>query len=184
MSARRAGARRNPASEDAFDAEVLGVFNRFEWLSYHTHDSRRSAAGFPDRTFVKGPRLVFAELKAKSAEEARKSAGARTTRAQVDARPEWLRYFDVTDAQARWLEALREVYHGVAEAHFDATGGEWPPSDRPVGVEVYLWRPSDLEDIVRVAGHGASAYALEDALAWARSRRASIVNTTIGGPTP
>jgi len=33
------------------------------WLHYHTHNSRRSEAGFPDSVMVRGSRIVFAELK-------------------------------------------------------------------------------------------------------------------------
>ena len=33
------------------------------WMVYHTYDSRRSTAGFPDLVLVKPPVVVFAELK-------------------------------------------------------------------------------------------------------------------------
>lgn len=33
------------------------------WLRYHTYDSRRSRAGFPDLVLVRPPRLLFIELK-------------------------------------------------------------------------------------------------------------------------
>ena len=33
------------------------------WLIYHTHDSRRSPAGFPDLVLVKPPRVLFIETK-------------------------------------------------------------------------------------------------------------------------
>lgn len=53
------------------------------WLDYHTFDSRRSEAGYPDRTMVRRGRLVFAELK-------RERAAA-------------------TPAQEAWLSKLRKV---------------------------------------------------------------------------
>ena len=58
------------------------------WLHYHTFDSRRSEAGFPDLVLVRKSRVVFAELKS------------------VNGR--------VSKDQSLWLEALRragqEVY--------------------------------------------------------------------------
>lgn len=34
------------------------------WVAYHTHDSRRSSAGFPDVVAVRGTRVIYRELKA------------------------------------------------------------------------------------------------------------------------
>jgi hypothetical protein len=55
------------------------------WRRYHTYLSRRSPAGFPDLVLVRGPRLIFAELK----------TDVKTSR--------------LTEDQEGWLEALREV---------------------------------------------------------------------------
>ena len=41
-------------------ARLLGIF------AYHTHDSRRSQAGFPDLVLAGNRGLVFAELKSES----------------------------------------------------------------------------------------------------------------------
>lgn len=79
MSARVVSSR--PAiSEKQFQAQVVELARLYNWLVYHTYDSRRSAPGFPDLVLVRPPRLIFAELKS---EEGR-------------ARPE----------QRTWLEAL------------------------------------------------------------------------------
>lgn len=53
------------------------------WLGYHTHDSRKSAAGFPDLVLVRRERMLFVELK-KETEKPRKE-------------------------QVVWLDALRRV---------------------------------------------------------------------------
>jgi hypothetical protein len=50
-------------SEKAWQAQVEQIARGAGWLIYHTHDSRRSNPGFPDLVLVKGPRLIFAELK-------------------------------------------------------------------------------------------------------------------------
>lgn len=50
-------------SEKQFQAQVLDLARLSGWLVYHTHDSRRSAPGFPDLVLLRPPRLVFAELK-------------------------------------------------------------------------------------------------------------------------
>ena len=53
----------NAVTEKAFQAQVLGLARLSGWLCYHTHDSRRSAPGFPDLVMARPPVIVFAELK-------------------------------------------------------------------------------------------------------------------------
>ena len=43
--------------------KVLAAAVPAGWMAYHTHDSRRSEAGFPDLVLVKPPVVVFVELK-------------------------------------------------------------------------------------------------------------------------
>lgn len=62
MSSRPTSARA-PLSEKGFQQQVIELATLCGWLVYHTHDSRRSAPGFPDLVLVMPPRLVFAELK-------------------------------------------------------------------------------------------------------------------------
>jgi hypothetical protein len=49
-------------SEKQFQAEVLALARRHGWKCYHAHDSRKSAAGFPDLVLVRD-RVIVAELK-------------------------------------------------------------------------------------------------------------------------
>lgn len=50
-------------SEKGFLAAVVRLARLCGWLVYHTHDSRRSQAGFPDLVLCKPPRVIYAELK-------------------------------------------------------------------------------------------------------------------------
>ena len=50
-------------TESELQGAVIDLAQTFKWRTYHTHDSRRSAAGFPDLVMVRAERLIFAELK-------------------------------------------------------------------------------------------------------------------------
>lgn len=50
-------------TEREFQSQVIGLASFYGWRHYHTHDSRRSPAGFPDLVLVRGEELIFAELK-------------------------------------------------------------------------------------------------------------------------
>jgi len=55
---------RSPAvTEGAFLATVTELATLAGWLVYHTYDSRRSQAGFPDLVLARADTLIFAELK-------------------------------------------------------------------------------------------------------------------------
>ena len=73
-----------PISERTFQAQVIAAAEAQGWLCYHTHDSRRSAPGFPDLIMVRGYRMIALELK----------VGRRKP----------------TPEQLVWLAALREVW--------------------------------------------------------------------------
>lgn len=50
-------------SEAELQALAIEVAQSCSWLTYHTHDSRRSDPGFPDVVFVRPPTVLFVEFK-------------------------------------------------------------------------------------------------------------------------
>ena len=96
--------------EEEFQQQVIDLAELRGWSHYHTHDSRRSAEGFPDLVLARPStlrggfdgRVIFAEMKAQKG------------RPSVE--------------QRAWLAVLAD------------TGK----------VEVYVWRPSDFDQIVEI----------------------------------
>jgi len=74
--------------EADFLRAVTDLATLAHWLCYHTYDSRRSQAGFPDLVLVRGDKLIFAELK--------------TNRGRVK------------PAQREWLDTLSSMADGQA----------------------------------------------------------------------
>lgn len=109
-------------SERDFQAQVVQLAQLQGWLAYHTFDSRRSAAGFPDLVLVRGSELIFAELKTDHG----------TVRAEQD----------------RWLTNLEAVADAVKAATglLDQARGEHAGSGYPA-VDVYVWRPRHFDAI-------------------------------------
>jgi hypothetical protein len=69
-------------SEKQTQASIVKLASLFRWQTYHTFDSRRSTAGFPDLLLCRPPRVIAAEVK--------------TERGNLSA------------AQAKWLALLEE----------------------------------------------------------------------------
>ena len=70
-------------TEKAFQAEIMAALKACGYMVYHTHDSRRSAAGFPDLMCVRPGECFFAELKSERGR--------------------------VSVEQQEWIDALREA---------------------------------------------------------------------------
>jgi hypothetical protein len=50
-------------TEAGFTNAVIALAKWQRWCAYHTHDSRHSAAGWPDLALCRPPRLLVVELK-------------------------------------------------------------------------------------------------------------------------
>lgn len=115
-------------TEAAWQAQVVGLALFYGWLVYHPPANRPDAKGrrqdvtpgYPDLTMVRGPELIFAELKA---ERGRYGPGQET-----------------------WLEALQEVAAGVAAMDEALDGAELDVASGTT-VDVYTWRPSQFDEV-------------------------------------
>ncbi len=65
--------------EKPFQAQVVELARLSGWLTYHTHDSRRSQSGFPDLVLVRAPvdPEQAAEVETESAALERRLAASR-----------------------------------------------------------------------------------------------------------
>gem|GEM_PF-1729348 len=93
-------------SEAEFQSWIVAYAKDRGWMTYHTHDSRRSTAGFPDLVMVRmtgSARLIVAELK---------MPGNKPTEAQRT----WLRAFERSGAEVFtwWPEHVPEIREVLA----------------------------------------------------------------------
>jgi hypothetical protein len=104
-------------NEETFQEQVLELAQLYGWRSYHTFDSRRSTAGFPDLVLVRPPELLFVELKSDDG------------RVRVE--------------QDAWLNDLQKV--ALAAATLIGAGSTYVPVRALPAIEVHLWRPRDFD---------------------------------------
>ena len=83
-------------SEKHCQTQVVQLARLSGFLIYHTFDSRRSAAGFPDLVLVRPPHLIFAELESEGglprpeqSEWLEALRGCETVRARLLRSPDW-----------------------------------------------------------------------------------------------
>lgn len=96
-------------TEKAFQAQVEQALRSRGWLVYHTHDSRRSAPGFPDIAAVRGEELLLIELKRERGK--------------------------LTVDQSTWLDALREVKRVGVHVWRPS---DWPTIEKLLGLNAPL----------------------------------------------
>lgn len=104
----RSGKTVNPTdkliSEKDFMESIVDLARHTGWMVYHTYDSRRSTAGFPDLVMTKHKRLIIAEIKSEKGK--------------------------TTPAQDQWLETLRTA-RGVKVKLWRPS--DWPEIERTLG---------------------------------------------------
>ena len=104
----RSGRTVNPTdkliSEKIFMESIIDLARSTGWMVYHTYDSRRSTAGFPDLVMTKHKRLVIAEIKTETGK--------------------------TSPAQDKWVETLRTA-RGVKVKLWRPS--DWPEIERTLG---------------------------------------------------
>ena len=89
-------------TEKEFMSQVIQLARLCGWKVYHTHDSRRSVAGFPDLVLLRQGVLIVAELKVGKNQPTAEQA-------------EWLRSFHAVGGRVfvwypeHWTEIEREL---------------------------------------------------------------------------
>jgi hypothetical protein len=122
-------------TEKQFQQQVLELAGLYGWRAYHTFDSRRSAAGFPDLVLGRPPRLIFAELK--------------TATGRVSA------------AQQAWLDDLTAVANAIGRCWDDPSPPAvavfiWRPDDLQRIANVLAAgrvEPSGVQAVTPLGGH-------------------------------
>ena len=104
----RSGKTVNPTdkliNEKDFMESIVQLARETDWMVYHTFDSRRSEAGFPDLVMTKHKRLIIAEIKTEQGK--------------------------TTPAQDKWLSTLRTA-RGVKVKLWRPS--DWPEIERTLG---------------------------------------------------
>ena len=104
----RSGRTVNPTdkllTEKIFMESIIDLARSTGWMVYHTYDSRRSTAGFPDLVMTKHKRLVIAEIKTETGK--------------------------TSPDQDKWLETLRTA-RGVKVKLWRPS--DWPEIERTLG---------------------------------------------------
>lgn len=125
-------------TERVFQDAVTEFAQLHGWLVYHTHDSRRSAPGFPDLTMVRNGRVVFAELKTErgrvTADQARFMEEVELNRSELASLIDWRVLVYDQRLQNR-------LYNALVAGHRNA-------------LKAFIWRPSDWPEVERELGHG------------------------------
>jgi hypothetical protein len=125
-------------SEAELQAAVIDLARRLGWLVYHTHDSRRSPAGFPDLVCVRD-RVIYIELKTEK-------GGLSEEQSQ------WLLWLDMAGAEVHTFrtKGIRRVQHDEVVALV----GEPGAADR--GADAV---PARATGVLRVREAGGRAHA-------------------------